>query len=236
MSDQILPAQTITRQRFLMKRAFDLVAGGVLLIILSPLMAVIALLIRLDSRGPALFKQERVGVRLRRKGNQYLWEITPFTMYKFRSMFQDAPPSSHREFVKAFIHNDKRRMAEVNDGAEDVFKLQHDPRITRMGAILRKTSLDELPQLWNVIRGEMSLVGPRPALFYELAEYQNWHRHRLTALPGITGYWQVVGRSAVEFDKMVEMDIWYARHQSIWLDLKILVMTPLTVIKGKGAA
>jgi lipopolysaccharide/colanic/teichoic acid biosynthesis glycosyltransferase len=235
MNDMVFPADSIDRKHLWMKRAFDFTGALILLGVLSPLMALIAIAIRLDSRGPVLFKQERVGVRLQRQGNSYIWLITPFTMYKFRSMYHNVSHHSHEEFVKAFIHNDRNRMAEVNDGEDTVFKLQRDPRITRIGAILRKTSLDELPQLFNVLKGEMSLVGPRPALFYELEEYQNWHRNRLAALPGMTGYWQVVARSSVDFDRMVEMDIWYATHQSIWLDLKILLMTPLSVFKGKGA-
>jgi lipopolysaccharide/colanic/teichoic acid biosynthesis glycosyltransferase len=136
--------------------------------------------------------------------------------------------------VQAYIRNDVEAMKRINAGS-DTFKLARDPRITRIGAFLRKTSLDELPQLFNVMNGTMSLVGPRPALAYELDVYEQWHRERFAAVPGITGYWQTVARNEADFDKMIELDVWYVRRQSLLLDLKIMIQTPLAVIKGKGA-
>jgi lipopolysaccharide/colanic/teichoic acid biosynthesis glycosyltransferase len=197
-------------------------------------MLFVAILVRLDSPGRALFEQERIGARRRTDGKEEYWEIGPFTMLKFRSMYDGADDKIHREFVSALICNDQDRMAEMQGGDRTARKLVNDRRITRLGKILRKTSLDELPQLWNVLRGEMSLVGPRPPLAYEVDEYNARHLRRLETLPGMTGLWQVKARDSVDFEEMVDLDIQYIENQSFWLDLWILVLTPLTVLFGKG--
>jgi lipopolysaccharide/colanic/teichoic acid biosynthesis glycosyltransferase len=232
----IIPSRReLSPEYFFQKRVFDLLVSVVLLILTLPVWLLIGVAIRATSPGPIFFKQERIGVRRVKSGGRYVWVVEPFVMYKFRSMYVNAPDSTHRDFVKAFIRNDRNTMTAVNNGKAS-FKIEDDPRITRVGKLLRKTSLDELPQLLNVIRGEMSLVGPRPALHYEFEDYQEWHKERLTAKPGITGYWQAKGRSSVDFDTMAQLDIQYARNQSLLFDLKILLMTPMSVIRGKGAA
>jgi lipopolysaccharide/colanic/teichoic acid biosynthesis glycosyltransferase len=207
---------------YAMKRALDIAGSLALLIALVPLLLLIALLVKSRSRGPVLFRQVRIGQGLQ-----------PFTMLKFRTMAVDADHALHHQFVTAFIN---ARAPLSAPGAPGVFKLTNDPRVTPVGRILRKTSLDELPQLWNVLRGDMSLVGPRPALAYELEQYQPWHRRRLLeAKPGITGLWQVVGRSRTTFDDMVRMDLRYVQRRSLWTDLSILLATPKAVILGRGA-
>ena len=204
------------------KRALDVAASAGLLVALLPLLLVAALLVRLTSRGPVLFKQTRLG----KMG-------TPFRMLKFRTMYVGAAENPHYEFVTRFIKESGRGQADAN---VQVFKLTNDPRITPVGRILRKTSIDELPQLWNVLVGDMSLVGPRPPLPYELEQYAPWHRRRiLEAKPGITGLWQVMGRSRTTFDEMVRLDLRYARTRSLWTDLRILLRTPGAVVGGKGA-
>jgi lipopolysaccharide/colanic/teichoic acid biosynthesis glycosyltransferase len=145
----------------------------------------------------------------------------------------------HQAFVEAFMNKDVEAMARLNGGKLDeknMFKMTRDPRITRVGAFIRKTSLDELPQLFNILRGDMSLVGPRPALAYEVNKYKPEYLDRLSATPGLTGWWQVVGRSTVEFDQMIEMDMYYIENQSIWLDWQIILQTPIAILKSKGAA
>jgi lipopolysaccharide/colanic/teichoic acid biosynthesis glycosyltransferase len=204
------------------KRSVDFVGSLVLLLALSPLLLLVAVLLKLTSRGPAVFCQKRVGENGR-----------PFTMLKFRTMRADADYLLHHEYVTKFI---KSTLQVPTAGTEAPFKLTNDPRVTPLGRLLRKTSLDELPQLWNVLRGDMSLVGPRPALEYEVAEYQPWHWRRvLEAKPGMTGLWQVVGRSRTTFDEMVRLDLRYVRNRSLWTDIKILFATPRAVISGKGA-
>jgi lipopolysaccharide/colanic/teichoic acid biosynthesis glycosyltransferase len=198
------------------KRALDVLASTILLAVLFPLLLLIAGLIKMRSRGPVLFKQIRVGQRAQ-----------PFHMLKFRTMHVNADDGIHQAFVTDLIN------AKPTNG---LFKIVDDPRVTGIGRVLRKTSLDELPQLWNVARGEMSLVGPRPPLPYEVKQYKPWHRRRiLDAKPGITGLWQVTGRSRTTFDDMVRLDLRYARTRSIWTDVKILLATPAAVIAGKGA-
>jgi lipopolysaccharide/colanic/teichoic acid biosynthesis glycosyltransferase len=204
------------------KRGLDLAASLALLVLLAPAVALIAALVKLSSPGPALFGQTRVGHMMR-----------PFTMRKFRTMYMHAPPDVHREFVTRFI-----TAGGTNGAAADgSFKLTNDRRVTPLGRILRRTSLDELPQLWNVLRGDMSLVGPRPSLPYEWAQYRPWHRRRvLEAKPGLTGLWQVTGRSQTTFDEMVRLDLRYARTCSLRNDIAILARTPAAVIAGRGAA
>jgi lipopolysaccharide/colanic/teichoic acid biosynthesis glycosyltransferase len=184
----------------------------------------IALAIKLTSPGPVVFRQMRIGK-----------EGKPFPFYKFRSMRCDNDDSVHREYVKSLIEG---RHDEVNEGDayDPVYKLQSDERITGVGRIIRRTSIDELPQLYNVIKGEMSLVGPRPPLAYETENYQSWHMRRLQEVrPGITGLWQVEGRSKTTFDEMVRLDLRYIRNWSLWLDMKILFKTVFVVLRGDGA-
>jgi len=157
----------------------------------------------------------------------------PFTMLKFRTMHVDCSPSLHRQFVTEFIKSGSHAVRGTDPAP---FKIKNDPRTTSIGRFLRRTSLDELPQLWNVLRGDMSLVGPRPPLEYEVQKYAPWHCRRvLEAKPGITGLWQVTGRSRTTFDEMVRLDLRYARKVSVWTDIKILLATPRAVIMGKGA-
>jgi exopolysaccharide biosynthesis polyprenyl glycosylphosphotransferase len=193
------------------KRAFDIVAATLLLILLSPLLALLALIIRLDSKGPVIFRQTRCG-----KDGKL------FTFYKFRGMVADAEARQAE-----FDH--------LNEAQGPIFKMKHDPRVTRVGRVLRRTSLDELPQLWNVLRGEMSLVGPRPPLPKEVERYEEWHQARLRAVPGITGLWQVSGRSHLGFDEMTRLDIEYLNVWSLALDLRILARTVVAVVFAHGA-
>jgi lipopolysaccharide/colanic/teichoic acid biosynthesis glycosyltransferase len=204
------------------KRIIDLTLAIVGLIIAGPAMALIALFIKLDSRGPVLFKQVRIG-----QGSQ------PFICYKFRTMYLNADSEVHRRYVHSLIQN--QSLESASTASSGAYKLVHDPRITRVGRILRQTSLDELPQLINVIKGEMSMVGPRPPIPYEMQVYQEWHKQRLAVRPGLSGLWQVQGRSRVPFDEMVRMDLEYIARQSLWLDLKILLLTIPAVLSGKGA-
>ena len=223
---------------FVAKRAMDLLVVVLSLVFLLPLMAFIALLIKWDSPGPAIFRQERVTARRRVRDGQVQWEEVPFTIYKFRTMRTDAKSTLHRQFIEAYIAGDDTRMAALQSAqqAEDAkYKLVADPRVTRVGNFLRKTSLDELPQLWNVLLGNMSLVGPRPPIPYEVELYQYHHHDRLRTIPGLTGWWQVKGRSATSFEEMVRMDVEYIQQQSLWLDIKIIIMTVTAVTYGKGA-
>jgi exopolysaccharide biosynthesis polyprenyl glycosylphosphotransferase len=202
-----------------LKRCIDVALSALLLLVLSPFVALLAIGIKLHSPGPVFFRQTRIGK-----------DGKPFTFLKFRSMRQDADPKSHQEYVRTLILNNTAPSASCGS-----LKMTDDPRITGLGRILRKFSLDELPQLLNVIRGEMSLVGPRPPLPYEVEWYEEWHKRRFEVLPGITGWWQVKGRNRVPFDEMVRMDIYYIEHMSLWLDLKILLLTPWEAFLGKGA-
>ncbi len=222
----------------LLKRILDVVVSAALLLFLAPLLLVLTLLIRLDSPGGAIFSQQRVGTRVRAANGSKQWELRAFTVYKFRTMRKNASSDLHKQFVQAFIQNDSATMHSIQNGkaADGVFKIVDDPRITRVGKLLRKTSLDELPQLWNVLKGDMTLVGPRPPLPYEVDIYTSRHLRRLEAKPGLTGLWQISARSTVDFEKMVELDIDYIDHPSFWSDLKILLKTPIAVVWGKGAA
>jgi exopolysaccharide biosynthesis polyprenyl glycosylphosphotransferase len=204
------------------KRAFDLVLATVVLALISPVLGLIALAIRVETAGPVLYRQRRIGENGR-----------PFTMLKFRSMVANADASLHQAHVTRLIQDNLSLEQIQADGGS--LKLARDTRVTRVGALIRKTSLDELPQLFNVLRGEMSLVGPRPPIAYEVELYQDWHMRRLAAPPGMTGLWQVRGRNRVSFDEMVRMDLDYIEHQSFWLDLQLLLQTPLAVVGGAGA-
>jgi lipopolysaccharide/colanic/teichoic acid biosynthesis glycosyltransferase len=212
------------RLPLVIKRAIDIVGSGALLLALSPLLGTIMALIKLTSKGPVIYKQERLGQFGAR-----------FKCLKFRTMFTNNDPKIHQEYVQQFIAG--KDGLDKSEGADKpVYKLIKDPRITFVGGFLRKTSLDELPQFWNVLRGDMSLVGPRPPVPYEFEVYDIWHRRRvLEVRPGVTGLWQVSGRSRTRFDEMVRLDLRYSRTWSIWLDLKILMATPKAVLNGDGA-
>jgi lipopolysaccharide/colanic/teichoic acid biosynthesis glycosyltransferase len=190
-------------------RAVDIAGALVLLVLLSPVMLVTFLVLLVTTRGKPLFRQVRLG-----------WQGRPFAMYKFRTMVVDAEKRRHE------IHNEK---------SGPVFKNRRDPRITRLGRILRKTSIDETPQLFSVLAGHMSLVGPRPPLAGEVARYEPWQRRRLAVRPGLTCLWQISGRSEIGFEDWVRMDIWYLRNQSLCTDLGLLVKTPWSVLTGRGA-
>jgi exopolysaccharide biosynthesis polyprenyl glycosylphosphotransferase len=200
------------------KRAIDVAGSLAALVVLSPVLIIIAALVKITSEGPVFFRQKRIG--------QYGKD---FTFLKFRSMYVNNDPAIHKEYIQNLIGK------KVSD-SEGTYKIKNDPRVTSVGKWLRKTSLDEVPQFINVLKGEMSLVGPRPPIPYEFESYSLWHRRRiLEAKPGITGEWQVHGRSRTSFDEMVRMDLRYIRHQSLWLDLKILLKTPFAVFSGDGA-
>ena len=213
------------------KRCLDVILAGLALIVLLPLFLLITVLIMLDSPGPVVFTQKRVGAKRQRLGRQAIWMIRDFTMYKFRSMTQNADSSVHEAYIREFVEG--RAQATAATGGK--FKLTNDPRVTRIGRFLRRYSLDELPQLVNVLKGDMSLVGPRPVPPYEVACYGNGHHKRLAALPGISGYWQVKGRCQVSFEEMVRMDLEYIRNASFGYDLKILFLTIPAVISRRGA-
>jgi exopolysaccharide biosynthesis polyprenyl glycosylphosphotransferase len=207
---------------FRIKRAMDVVGSIVGILVFSPLFIMIALCIKLTSRGPVLFMQERVG--------QY---EKKFMFLKFRTMYVNNDPTVHKEFVHNLIT--KKNSGGKSDG-QKVYKIVNDKRITPIGNFLRKSSLDELPQFFNVLTGDMSLTGPRPPIPYELEKYDIWHRCRvLEVKPGITGLWQVEGRSSTTFDEMVRLDLQYARNWSLWLDIKIMLNTPRVLLLGKGA-
>lgn len=219
------------RRYLFLKRCMDFVVALIALLFLWPFMLVISAMIMVDSPGSPIFTQKRVGARWRSSGLIGYWETTHFKCHKFRTMTHKCDQSMHEAFIKAFVS------AEI-EGSQETglpYKLNNDPRVTRVGRWLRKTSLDELPQLVNILKGEMSLVGPRPVPLYEVAAYKEWHRERLNALPGLTGLWQVKGRSQVTFDEMARLDIEYVHNQSILLDLKLLLSTIPAVMSGNGA-
>jgi len=203
------------------KRMLDIAGSTAFLIAFSPVFFAVSALVKLTSKGPVFFRQQRVGEAGR-----------PFMMLKFRTMHANADKRVHQQYVETFIQSSDTS----ESGKNVVFKIVDDPRVTPLGHFLRRSSLDELPQFWNVLKGEMSLVGPRPPLPYEVARYKRWHQRRvLEAKPGITGLWQVTGRSRTTFDEMVRLDLRYAKSYSVWTDLKILLATPRAVISGNGA-
>ncbi len=197
------------------KRTMDVVLALVALIVLLPLLAAIAVAVKINSSGPVLFKQERLG-----RGRK------PFTMYKFRSMGVDSGDALHREAVKRTAESTRREIG--------VFKSLEDPRVTRVGRFIRTWNLDELPNLLNILRGEMSIVGPRPALGYELPYYKDWFFKRFSVRPGLTGLWQVKRADAEDFDEMIRMDVDYTERMSVWLDLKLIALTIPSIIREKG--
>jgi lipopolysaccharide/colanic/teichoic acid biosynthesis glycosyltransferase len=202
-----------------LKRAVDLILTLLLLPTICLLMLLIAIAIKIHSPGPIFYRQQRIGKNGR-----------PFLMLKFRSMRIGYDSQVHRQYVRRLI---KENLRPQDIGARSL-KLQNDPRVTPLGKILRALSLDELPQFINVLRGEMSLVGPRPPLLYEYELYDEWHKQRLQVLPGITGLWQATAHNLVSFDEMVRIDLAYIQSISLWLDLKIIVLTPLEMLRGKG--
>jgi len=214
------------------KRVLDILLVVFALAILWPVFLLIALLIKLDSKGPAFFIQERVGARRKFCNGKVVWQPETFRMYKFRSMGHNADQGLHQAYIKAFVEGG----IEGNDGdGKPKFKMTDDPRITRVGRFLRKTSLDELPQLINILKGEMSLVGPRPVPQYEVDLYKEEHYERLMSLPGLTGLWQVKGRGEVTFEEMMQLDVEYVRNHSIRLDIWIILMTLPAALFGWGA-
>jgi lipopolysaccharide/colanic/teichoic acid biosynthesis glycosyltransferase len=226
------PARDVNGDRNyqLLKRGLDILVSVAALLFFSPLFVVIAVAIKVSSKGPVLFRQERFGRQLK-----------PFTFYKFRSMYADSDQNVHKAYVSRLIAGSPETGNGTGNGTAAgettrVFKITGDPRVTPLGKLLRRTSLDELPQFWNVVRGEMSLVGPRPCIQYELEQYADWHTFRLIDVkPGITGLWQVAARNRVGFDEMVKLDLAYVKQRSLWLDIKILLRTPQAVISGLGA-
>ncbi len=204
-----------------LKRATDILGSLAALILLSPVFVLIAAAIKLTSRGPVLFRQDRVGQYGKR-----------FDFLKFRSMKVNNDAAIHKEYVQKLISGALDQSSETGG---PVFKIRNDPRVTAVGRFIRRTSLDEIPQFLNVLAGHMSLVGPRPPIPYELEKYDTWHRQRVLSMkPGITGLWQVVGRSRTTFDEMVRLDIRYIREWSFWMDFRLLLATPWVVITGKG--
>jgi exopolysaccharide biosynthesis polyprenyl glycosylphosphotransferase len=205
----------------LVKRSCDLIISAAAIALLFPLWLLVAILIKLDSKGPIFYTQERVGMDGRL-----------FLLYKFRTMQAGADPDLHREYQRAFIAG--RAEANLGDVNHPTYKLQADPRITRIGKTLRRTSLDEVPQLLNVLMGDMSLVGPRPPIPYEVEAYELWHRKRLDMKPGLTGLWQVSGRNRLPFEEMVRLDLFYIENWSLLLDLKIILRTGFVMLGGEG--
>ena len=216
---------------FRCKRVMDVLGAATLSLFLLPLLGLIVLAIKLDSPGPVLFVQSRVRGRRVGSPGSMSWRAIEFPFYKFRTMYHHADAARHRAHVREFVAG--RIDLTATDRAP--FKIRNDARITRVGRVLRRTSLDELPQLLHILRGEMSLVGPRPVPTYEAETYALPHLERLAAIPGLTGLWQVRGRSRLSFEEMIRLDLEYVRTQSLWLDLKVLVLTVPVVLSGRGA-
>jgi exopolysaccharide biosynthesis polyprenyl glycosylphosphotransferase len=207
---------------FAIKRAFDVTLAAILLLIASPILVIASLLILIDDRGPVFFRQLRIGAH-----------GEPFEMLKLRTMKVASDDTVHRDFTAKWIRKGPEAFAKASS-SDHLFKLSNDQRVTRVGHILRRFSIDELPQLINVARGQMSLIGPRPGLPYEIELYENWHRRRLDATPGITGLWQVSGRNDLSFDEMVRLDVQYLEDWSLAGDLKILMRTLPALLRGSG--
>ncbi len=220
---------------YLFKRILDIVVASTLLLLLAPLMLLIAVLIFIYSPGPILFVQKRVGAKREHYRQYSYWKKRVFNCYKFRTMKVNADPFIHQAYVKALIENNEETMTALQGAPSKPRKLVNDARVIRPGKLLRKLSLDELPQLWNILIGDMSLVGPRPAIPYEVDMYKAWHLRRLAAQPGLSGLQQVTARSIMDFDRQVQLDIAYIENQSLLLDLKIILKTPLAVFSTSGA-
>jgi lipopolysaccharide/colanic/teichoic acid biosynthesis glycosyltransferase len=215
--------RTVARPRpatSLARRMLDVSVAGTVLLLMVPVIAFAAIAVRLSSPGPVLFRQRRLGRHMQ-----------PFTVLKFRTMRADADSALHRDYVRSLIGTQP-----PEDAPDNLYKLVIDPRVTRVGRFLRSWSLDEVPQLWNVLRGEMSLVGPRPVIEYEVEQYPDWYLRRFAVKPGLTGLWQVSGRNEKTYEEMVRYDIEYAERRSLWLDLRILARTALVVMRRQGVA
>lgn len=221
------------------KRMIDVSVAGLVLLVTAPLMLAIAAAVRVDSSGPALFQQDRMGCRRRRGRFGDEWEIAPFRLVKFRTMVHEADTSAHQRYMAAYIAGDEAGMGEVNGSANghevSSYKFSNDPRITRVGRLLRATSLDELPQLLSVLKGDMSLVGPRPLVGYEVALFNRRHLGRYASRPGITGLAQVDGRCRLTFEEIIERDLDYVERASLVQDLSILTRTIPVVLSREGA-
>ncbi len=224
MATQTLPLEFIQRKPGYLraKRILDLFFTLLILLPLCLTVVIVGILIRLDSEGPIFYRQKRVGLN-----------GTEFMMLKFRSMYVNRDDQVHREAIKRYMEGE--RLSENDEGGLS-YKLDNDPRITRVGRFIRKTSIDELPQFFNVLRGEMTLVGPRPPVPYEVEFYSTHDWQRLSGKPGLTGPWQVYGRSRVTFQEMVELDIAYLQRQSLWEDIKLILLTIPVMISGRGGA
>lgn len=212
------------------KRLLDLTLVCLSIPLLLPIMLMVAVFIKLDSKGAVFYRQERVGAKRVIRNGKIEWETATFKIWKFRSMFANTDDAIHQAHVQAWINGELE-----NDDVEAKAKVKNDPRITRVGRFIRKTSLDELPQLFNVVTGQMSIVGPRPVPAYEVAQYEPEHYERLEALPGLTGLWQVLGRGIVSFDEMMTLDIQYVRTRTLVQDIMIIVKTVPAVLSGSGA-
>lgn len=252
--DQLLHFVVADRSTYYaVKRVLDLLMASVLLLMLLPIMLVVAVAIFVYSPGPIFFIQQRVGAKRCRRGSSVVWEPVTFRCFKFRTMKPNADTSIHRAYVQALIQNNEQAMAAAQERAASHKGTEHKPqagtqaapaaprkltddaRVIRPGKWVRKLSLDELPQLFNVLRGDMSMIGPRPAIPYEVELYKPWHMQRLQAQPGISGLQQVTARCTTDFDQQVRLDIEYIQRQSTWLDLKIAVKTPLAILFARGA-
>ncbi len=222
----VSPVGTRFRERVwaerLVKRSIDVASASLVTVLGFPFFLAVALLIKLTSRGPVFYSQLRIGER---------GEV--FTLYKFRTMRQGADDAIHREFTRSFIEG-RMSNSSLDEKSPSVYKLTNDPRVTSIGNFLRKTSLDELPQFINILKGEMTIVGPRPPLQYELEYYEEWHKLRLEVRPGLTGLWQVSGRSSVPFNEMVKLDLYYIEHWTLLLDFKIMMRTIPVMLFGSG--
>jgi len=222
----VSPAGTRFRERMwaerFVKRSIDVMSASLVMVLGFPFFLAVALLIKLTSRGPVFYSQLRIGEH---------GEV--FTLYKFRTMRQGADDAIHREFTRSFIEG-RMSNSSLDEKAPSVYKLTNDPRVTSIGNFLRKTSLDELPQFINIVKGEMTIVGPRPPLQYELEYYEEWHKLRLEVKPGLTGLWQVSGRSSVPFNEMVKLDLYYIEHWTLLLDFKIMMRTIPVMLFGSG--
>jgi lipopolysaccharide/colanic/teichoic acid biosynthesis glycosyltransferase len=218
---------------FIAKRLLDIFVVLFMGLCIGLVVPLIALAIKIDSRGPVIYRQERIRGRRIRKNGGWVWTLEPFTFYKFRTMATGAPSAIHRKYMSAYIAGDTDALSQMADGT--TYKLTADPRITRVGRFLRKLSIDELPQLWNVLIGDMSLVGPRPPLRYEVDLYDERHLRRMQSASGLTGWWQINGRCETSFEEMVALDLDYIDQGSLWLDMRILARTIPTVLTGRGA-
>jgi lipopolysaccharide/colanic/teichoic acid biosynthesis glycosyltransferase len=219
------------------KRCVDLVLASALLVLLLPVLLLIALAIKVETPGSVIFTQERVGGRFVGRPGRRVWTIAPFTLFKFRSMKMNADVDLHRRYMTAYLTADETGLSLLRPGRRegDSYRPLSDPRVTRVGRFLRSLSLDELPQLWNVIRGDMSLVGPRPPMPYEVDLYEDRHLARLSSLPGITGWAQIKGRTSIGFEDMVRLDTEYLTRRSLLFDIKILFLTIPMVLSRKAA-